>query len=341
MKKMDDNFRGTRGSLPPQLFKYVDQANMAAETARFTEYINSLSGDFLDRFSEMKQRNIASQKKQTTPIVDDATNDDNAVRAAAGDFWQTVRVAAGDFWQNVHHVQPDDTFATIVPQTPKLFGQDVKLEYIGHGMVGNVYKMQIGDATFALKINREPNVITDLAAIEMHRHARNLINRPYIGATFQHHGETYSWILSDYVADGRDNDKSYAAARDKVFYAAMTKGLKYSDLHFGNVKGGRIIDISGIERNNIKLSRIEVDMVKKFLYLMRTNDMPRFRQLAEIAVTRFPNVIKYMFVKMNIYQMEMPMQLQPFKKMLFDYNRRARAVFDAQTVSRKAQDEFR
>lgn len=322
---MDDNFRGTRGSLPPQLFKYIDQANMAAETARFTEYINSLSGDFLDRVSEMKQRNIASQKKQTTPIVDDATNDDNAVRAAAGDFWQ-----------NVHHVQPGDTFATIVPQTPKLFGQDVKMEYIGHGMVGNVYKMQIGDVTLALKINRVPNVITDLAAIEMHRHARNLINRPYIGATFQHQGETYSWILSDYVADGRDNDKSYAAARDKVFYAAMTKGLKYSDLHFGNVKGGRIIDISGIERNNIRLSRIEVDMVKKFLYLMRTNDMPRFRQLAEIAVTRFPNVIKYMFVKMNIYQMEMPMQLQPFKKMLFDYNRRARAVFDAQTVSRKA-----
>lgn len=325
MKKMDDNFRGTRGSLPPQLFKYIDQANMAAETARFTEYINSLSGDFLDRVSEIGQRNIASQKKQTTPIVDDVTNGDNAVRAAAGDFWQ-----------NVHHVQPGDTLATIVPQTPKLFGQDVKMEYIGHGMVGNVYKMQIGDVTLALKINRVPNVITDLAAIEMHRHARNLINRPYIGATFQHQGETYSWILSDYVADGRDNDKSYAAARDKVFYAAMTKGLKYSDLHFGNVKGGRIIDISGIERNNIRLSRIEVDMVKKFLYLMRTNDMPRFRQLAEIAVTRFPNVIKYMFVKMNIYQMEMPMQLQPFKKMLFDYNRRARAVFDAQTVSRKA-----
>ncbi len=322
---MDDNFRGTRGSLPPQLFKYIDQANMAAETARFTEYINSLSGDFLGRVSEIGQRDTASQKKQTTPIVDDATNGDNAVRAAAGDFWQ-----------NVHHVQPGDTFATIVPQTPKLFDQDVKMEYIGHGMVGNVYKMQIGDVTLALKINRVPNVITDLAAIEMHRHARNLINRPYIGATFQHQGETYSWILSDYVADGRDNDKSYATARDKVFYAAMTKGLKYSDLHFGNVKGGRIIDISGIERNNIRLSRIEVDMVKKFLYLMRTNDMPRFRQLAEIAVTRFPNVIKYMFVKMNIYQMEMPMQLQPFKKMLFDYNRRARAVFDAQTVSRKA-----
>ena len=327
---MDDNFRGTRGSLPPQLFKYIDQANMAAETARFTEYVNSLSGDFLDRVSEIGRRDTASQKKQTTPIVDDATNGDNAVRAAAGDFWQ-----------NVHHVQPGDTFATIVPQAPKLFGQDVKMEYIGHGMVGNVYKMQIGDVTLALKINRVPNVITDLAAIEMHRHARNLINRPYIGATFQHQGETYSWILSDYVADGRDNDKSYAAARDKVFYAAMTKGLKYSDLHFGNVKGGRIIDISGIERNNIRLSRIEVDMVKKFLYLMRTNDMPRFRQLAEIAVTRFPNVIKYMFVKMNIYQMEMPMQLQPFKKMLFDYNRRARAVFDAQTVSRKAYGEFR
>lgn len=92
---MDDNFRGTRGSLPPQLFKYIDQDNMAAETARFTEYINSLSGDFLDRVSEIGRRDTASQKKQTTPIVDDATNGDNAVRAAAGDFWQ-----------NVHHVQP-------------------------------------------------------------------------------------------------------------------------------------------------------------------------------------------------------------------------------------------
>lgn len=283
MKKINADFRGVQGSLPPQLFKYVDRTQMAAETARFTEYINSVSGGFLDKLAERKRKSI------TVDYSD---------------------------------------FDAIVPQTPKLFGQDVSLEYIGCGMAGNVYKMQIGDNTFALKINRRENLTTDLEAIAEHRRARNLINRPYIGATFSHDGATYSWILSDYVSDDQDNDMSFVSAKAKLFYAAMTKGLKYSDMHPANVKAGRIIDISGVEHGGIKLRRIEIDMVKKFLYLMRTNDMPRFRQLAEVAVASFPNVIKYMFVKMNIYQMEMPMQLQPFKKMLVDYNRRVRAIYN-------------
>ena len=283
MKKINADFRGAQGSLPPQLFKYVDQTQMAAETARFTEYINSVSGDFLDKLAERKRKSI------------------------------TVG---------------DSDFATIVPQAPKLFGQDVSLEYIGCGMAGNVYKMQIGDNTFALKINRRENLTTDLEAIAEHRRARNLINRPYIGATFSHDGATYSWILSDYISDDQDNDMSFVSAKAKLFYAAMTKGLKYSDMYPANVKAGRIIDISGVERGGITLSRIEIDMVKKFLYLMRTNDVPRFRQLAEIAVANFPNVIKYIFAKMNIYRMEIPMQLQPFKKMLVDYNRRVRAIYN-------------
>lgn len=283
MKKINADFRGAQGSLPPQLFKYVDQTQMAAETARFTEYINSVSGDFLDKLAERKRKSI------------------------------TVG---------------DSDFATIVPQTPKLFGQDVSLEYIGCGMAGNVYKMQIGDNTFALKINRRENLTSDLEAIAEHRRARNLINRPYIGATFSHDGATYSWILSDYISDDQDNGMSFVSAKAKLFYAAMTKGLKYSDMYPANVKAGRIIDISGVERGGIKLRRIEIDMVKKFLYLMRTNDVPRFRQLAEIAVSNFPNVIKYIFAKMNIYRMEMPMQLQPFKKMLVDYNRRVRAIYN-------------
>lgn len=283
MKKINADFRGAQGSLPPQLFKYVDQTQMAAETARFTEYINSVSGDFLDKLAERKRKSI------------------------------TVG---------------DSDFATIVPQTPKLFGQDVSLEYIGCGMAGNVYKMQIGDNTFALKINRRENLTSDLEAIAEHRRARNLINRPYIGATFSHDGATYSWILSDYISDDQDNDMSFVSAKAKLFYAAMTKGLKYSDMYPANVKAGRIIDISGVERGGITLRRIEIDMVKKFLYLMRTNDVPRFRQLAEIAVANFPNVIKYIFAKMNIYRMEIPMQLQPFKKMLVDYNRRVRAIYN-------------
>lgn len=283
MKKINADFRGAQGSLPPQLFKYVDRTQMAAETARFTEYINFVSGDFLDKLAERKRKSI------TVDYSD---------------------------------------FDAIVPQTPKLFGQNVSLEYIGCGMSGNVYKMQIGDNTFALKINRKENLTTDLEAIAEHRRARNLINRPYIGATFSHDGATYSWILSDYISDDQDNDMSFVSAKAKFFYAAMTKGLKYSDMYPANVKAGRIIDISGVERGGIELRRIEIDMVKKFLYLMRTNDVPRFRQLAEIAVARFPNVIKYMFVKMNIYQMEMPMQLQPFKKMLVDYNHRVRAIYN-------------
>lgn len=72
MKKINADFRGVQGSLPPQLFKYVDRTQMAAETARFTEYINSVSGDFLDKLAERKRKSITVGDSDFATIVPQA-----------------------------------------------------------------------------------------------------------------------------------------------------------------------------------------------------------------------------------------------------------------------------
>jgi len=272
MKKADNNFTGRRGSLPPQLFKYINMNQIVDRTREFTDYMNNLAIEFHRRL-----------------------------------------IASG-------HADELYLQKSIKMDTPdKLFGEPVRMEYIGGGTVGTVYKMQIGDAVFAFKINRMPNVKHELLAIDIHKKARNLVNRSYIGSTFRFGKDNFSWVLMDYV-DG-DYENGFLDANEKLFLAAMSKGLKYSDFYSpGNVKKGKIVDLAGVSVNAINLSRIEIDMVKKFLYFMRTNDMAGFTRLAEFVSVHNPDVIKYMFVKMMLYQMEMPMRFQPFKKLIGQYN---------------------
>lgn len=272
MKKADNNFTGCRGSLPPQLFKYIDMNQIAVRTREFTDYMNNLAIEFHKRL------------------------------VATGH--------AGELFL-LDSVQID---------TPrKLFGQPVRLEYVGSGTVGTVYKMHIGDAVFAFKINRQPNVKHELLAIDIYKKARNLVNKTYIGSTFQFENQNFSWVLMDYV-DG-DYENGFLDAQEKLFLAAMSKGLKYSDFYSpGNIKNAKIVDLAGVYVNAINLSRIEIDMVKKFLYFMRTNDMAGFKRQAEFVSKHNPHVIKYMFVKMTIYQMEIPTRFLPFKKLIGEYN---------------------
>lgn len=272
MKTADNDFIGRRGSLPPQLFKYIDMNQIVARTREFTDYMNNLAIEFHRRL------------------------------AASGHADEL-------YLQNSIQMDAPD----------KLFGQPVRMEYVGGGTVGTVYKMQIGDAVFAFKINRCPDVKHELLAIDIHKKARNLVNRSYIGSTFRFGKSNFSWVLMDYV-DG-DYENGFLAAKEKLFLATMSKGLKYSDFYSpGNVKNGKIVDLAGVYVNAINLTRVEIDMVKKFLYFMRTNDVAVFTRLAEFASGHNPHVINYMFVKMMLYQMEMPMRFQPFKKLIVQYN---------------------
>lgn len=271
MKAFDEKFSGRRGSIPPQLFKYIDTRNMAAETERFTEYMNAVAADLLGKNEKLEDA--------AGPVSDDMLN----------------------------------------PVTPQLFGQDVTAEYIGNGMSGAVCRMQIGNVTFAFKVNFECGVIGDLRAISEYKRARNLINRPYIGATFEWCGKKYSWILSDYVAD--DYKNSFEDAKEKLFYAYMTKGLWYSDMLADNIKNGRIIDLDTVKHKAPDLPRIEIDMVKKFMALMRRDDVAAVRLLAEKAMLKHPTVISYMAKKMREcnHRLMMPLRMQKFRSIIAEY----------------------
>ncbi len=272
MKKADNNFTGRRGSLPPQLFRYIDMNQIAERTQEFTDYMNGLAIGFHNRL-----------------------------------------VALG----HVEGLYLQDSIQ--IDTQKKLFGQHVHLEYVGSGTVGSVYKMQIGDAVFAFKINRVSNVKHELLSIDIHKKAHSLVNKSYIGSTFRFGTKDYSWVLMDYV--GGDYEDSFLDAKEKLFLAALSKGLEYSDFYTpGNVMNAKIVDLAGVRVNAVDLSRIEIDMVKKFLYFMRTNDMAGFIRLAEFASKRNPDVIKYMFVKMSLYCMEMPPRFEPFKKLVREYN---------------------
>lgn len=265
MKKADSNFRGCRGSIPPQLFKYIDTNHMAAETVRFTEYINGIARNF-----------VCDPRKE-------------------------------------HIIAPE------------LFGYDMTLKYSGGGLNGDVFRMDIGENAFALKINRNPDKVDDLIVMSECTRARNLINRHYIGATFDgKDGQIYSWILSDWVEN--NSRESYIRAKEKLFYALMTKRLCYYDYCRANIRNGLIVDIDGIERIQLDLNRTEIDMVKKMMYLIRTNNLDAFEKLGQVLLTRFPKVIGYLGVHICCLAAELPEKFAPFIKVIntLDYSLIAR-----------------
>lgn len=252
------------GSIPPQLFKYIDGENIRGATDEFIHFINDIALQLHTRLSgvEDTKKNVASVKLDA----------------------------------------------------PKLFGQDVTLDFIGSGTMASVYKIKIGTETFALKINTHRSYVRsdELGVIKLQRSARNLVNKTYIGAPFRFGGYDYTWLLSDYVAGDRLN--SYERGREKILYARLTKGLDYSDPGIDNLKDGKIIDLAGVYKTKplLNLTRTEIDMVKKLVHCMRTDDMPRFQELLNRMIITNPSVVKHMFLNMVIKSSDMPPRLKPY-----------------------------
>ncbi|MBD5391520.1 hypothetical protein HDR66_01795 [bacterium] len=261
------------GTIPPQLFKFIDRNNMAAVTREFIDFMNGISMEF--------NRQIRDEYGAERPLYE----------------IQDIKLSV-----------------------PKLFGHDVSLEYVASGSVGSVYKMQIGDVTLALKINRYPQQHEDIKSMDMHRYARTLIRRPYIGGT---DAGGYSWVLSDYI-DG--DDDGWVRAKEKLFNAAMTKGLRYSDLHPNNIRDGRIIDLPGLSRKKISLHPSELELVKKLMNFVRMQDTAGFEDMAARVAREHPDVMRYMYLTATMHNMEMPMHYQPFYKLMRKYNDVAKAA---------------
>ncbi len=233
------------GSLPPQLFKYVDLKHIDTVTREFNEFMTQIAREF---HSGLAADLTPEQIKLTAPSA--------------------------------------------------LFGQPVTLDYVASGSVGSVYRIRIGDVTFAFKINRQ-SAFGELNVMPRARGVRNLINKMYIGGVFEYGGRKYSWVISDYIAD--DKQDSFYVAMEKLYYAYLTRGTDITDAHVNNFKNGKLIDPASFTcRNDIRqLTRVEIDIVKKLVYCIRTDDVARFEHLVARCVTEHPHVIDYMFFAMK------------------------------------------
>ena len=219
---------------------------------------------------------------------------------------------------------------------PRLLGRDTKIEYVASGAQGSVYKLTIGDKPFALKISRQPYFFTsELDNIHLTRRARNVFNRAHIGSQFEYGREKYSWILMDWVGGNRAN--SFELAREKLFYANLTKGLAYSDARDDNIKDGRVVDMGGLYRHEVKLSRGEIDKVKKMVYAMKTENWDEFITLIDIAAQKHSAIIEYMFFYMNMMRFDMPARFEKYRDIVSAYYR----MLPASNDKKKTRGLFR
>lgn len=221
------------------------------------------------------------------------------ISAATVEFNDFITTVARNFHDALAVDTPKEN---IVLNAPSLFGLPVKLDYTASGSVGSVYKMQIGDEVFALKINRN-SAFGELDVMPKQKRARGLLNKMYAGAVFEHGGRKYSWVLSDYVAN--DKESSFSRAMEKLYYAYLTKGIDITDAHANNFIDGKLIDQASFTNRTGKiddikqLTRVQVDIVKKLVYCIKTNDVPRFEYLINRAVAHNPAVVNYMFFAMK------------------------------------------
>ena len=190
--------------------------------------------------------------------------------------------------------------ANIKLTAPDIFGQKVKLEYIDSGTIGSVYKITIGSESFALKINRVPRFLTDeLENMRLYKRVRNLVNTTHIIAPFKFEYEEFTWLLSDFVDS--DYKNSYDIAREKLFFAYITKGVGFSDAHRDNFKNGKIIDTDSFRFRNdsfdtfSELSRTEKDTIKKLARYIKTNDKKSF---SDLLIKSNQRVVDYLLFSM-------------------------------------------
>ncbi|MBO5946705.1 MAG: hypothetical protein J6Q44_01000 [Alphaproteobacteria bacterium] len=248
----------------------------------------------MKKFNRFDHKNMGSLPEALRKI---AAQD---ARAATREFNALMTELATDFIAQLSNGTQKNKITLTASR--KLFGQDVKLEYVASGSVGTVYKMQVGDLSYAFKINRN-SLHGELYAMALQRRARGLVNQAHIGAVFEFGGRKYSWVLSDYVA--RDRADGFESAMEKLYFAYLTKGLTINDAHPGNFKDGKLIDIPSLDTRDNKvddikqLTRVEQNMVARLAYYIKTNDIEKFTKTVEMARTTNPAVINYMFVAMK------------------------------------------
>lgn len=220
---------------------------------------------------------------------------------ATAQFSEYMTMLAKQFHSQLSYFGPYYDLTNIELDTPKLFGQDVSIEYVASGTTGTVYKIIIGDEPFALKINRSTRMATDeIENMHIYRRMRNLVNRVYIAAPFKNEdNEEYTWLLSAYV--GNDSAQSFRRACEKLYFAYITKGIAFSDGHYNNFKDGKIIDSDSFRMRTYgfddfkKLSRTEIDTVKKLMRFVKIDDKKSFQELLAKANK---NVLDYLFFSM-------------------------------------------
>ena len=248
MKKFNRRIHKTMGSLPPQLFKNFDMADIKAATDEFNAFITSIANEFHSKLEYFS-------------------------------YDSNIKLSAS-----------------------KLFGQPVKLQYVASGSVGSVYKLKIGNETFALKINRS-SAFGEMDVMPLQKRAKNLLNRAYIGSVFEHNGRKYSWVISDYVAN--DSARSFEDAMIKLYFAYLTKGIIVRDTHPGNIKDGKIIDIPSFDIRDGAIDDIkqlnlrQIDIVKKLVNFIKTDNIDAFQKLVNRVKVSDPIIIQYMFFAMK------------------------------------------
>lgn len=220
-------------------------------------------------------------------------------RAATDEFNALMTSVATEFHSQLAAWVPVEQ----IQLSPRhIFGHNVKFDYIASGSVGSVYKMQIGNQTYAFKINRNSSH-GELGVMNLQKRARGLVNKTHIGAVFEFDGRKYSWVLSDYVA--RDREKGFESAMEKMYYMYLTRGLTITDAHPNNFKDGKLIDTPSLTRRTGKvddikqLTRVEQNLVQRLAYCIKTNDVDTFSQLVATARVKNPAVINYTFLAMR------------------------------------------
>ena len=248
----------------------------------------------MKKFNRFKHKNMGALPESLRKMAG------GDARAATAEFNALMTELATEFIAQLSN----DTSIKEIKLTPprKLFGHDVKLDYVASGSVGTVYKLQIGELAFAFKINRN-SLPGELYVMNLQRRARCLVNPVHIGATFRVGDHGYSWALSDYLE--RDRKNSFESAMEKLYFAYLTKGLTINEAHPGNFKDGKLIDIPSLDTRDNKvddikqLTRVEQNIVQRLAYYIKTNDIKRFEHLVKFARVKNPSVINYMFLAMK------------------------------------------
>ena len=249
---------------------------------------------FMKKFNRLKHKTMGAMPDELRKIagLDAAT--------ATEVFNQYITDLATDF----HTQLANGTDKSEIKLTPKckLFGMDVKLDYVASGSIGSVYKIQIGNSVFALKINRNSSH-GELRVMPLTKCVRGLVNKTYMGSVFSFDNRKYSWVLSDFVVN--DYKNSFSVAMQKLYFAYLAKGIDVSDAHPNNFMAGKLIDVPSLGKRNGKiddinnLTRTEQDTVQQLTHYIRTNNLGKFTELTERVKKTNPAVIQYMFFAMK------------------------------------------